>query len=212
MRNLLYVVGLFMMVLLIGACSGNKKYNTAQIKYDTIPATQITIAVEYYFEGDFTYLADAAVLKETSTGVNLPIAMDGIYLQAEQEYAKLNKQGKPVYAKFRGMLKQKENDEEGSENRLVLTQFIGFEPQEKISPDKLLTGSYHAPEETLNINADHTYKLTAKNGEVESGKWYLTMDEQVVFVSADRHTLMDIDYASGKLKMKNDSQIVFTRE
>lgn len=212
MRTLFYGMALLITSLLIGACGGDKKQDRSKIEYDTIPATQITIAVEYYFEGDFTYLADAAVLKETATGVNLPVVMDGVCQQVEQAYTELDKQGKPIYGRFRGILKQREKDEEGADNQLVLTQFIGFEPQKKMNPNELLTGTYRSPEETLFIRQDHTYKLTAKNGEGESGKWYLTTDKIVVFASGDRHTLMDIDYATGLLKTKDDSPVAFTKQ
>ena len=209
MKKLFYVI-LPIVVLMVSSCGQKKNEKSAQIQYDTIPATQITNAMEYYFEGNFSYLADAAVLKESSTGVNLPVVIDGAFLDAEKAYTDLKSGGKPVFGQFRGILKQKGAEEEGNDNQLFITQFIDFNPQAK-SGDKLLTGEYQAVDQALSLNSDHTYKLMAKDGETESGKWYLSAEDVLVFVSGDRHTLMNVDYDKKELRAKDDTPLVFKR-
>lgn len=194
---------------------GQKKGETGEGKvlYDTIPVTNIKITPEYYFVGEFSYMADAAILKEFATGQNIPIAMEELYPDAEKQYLDLKlSPGKPVNAEFRGYLKQKGKEEEGPEEQLVITQIISMNPETDLSSIKALTGKYSTSDQSLKINPNHTYKFKAKDGKLEQGKWFLIADNMIVFNSESRRTIMDLNYSDEKISTREKSPITFEKK
>lgn len=213
MKKIVYLVfSLFALSLI--SC-GQKKTETGDGKviYDTIPVTNIKITPEYYFAGGFSYMADAAVLNEFVTGQNIPVAMEGLYLNAEKQYSGLKlSPGKSVNTAFRGYLKQKAKDEEGPEEQLVITQIISMNPETVSSSVKVLTGEYFAPDQSLNINSDHTYELKSKSGKSEQGKWFLIADNMIVFNSENGRTIMNVDFLGKKISTRDDSPVIFEKK
>ncbi len=213
MKKLLFLLFPVTLIAMLSACNGQKKSDKATIEYDTIPATQITIAAEYYFEGDFSYMADAAVLKDAATGTNIPVAMREAFPKAEKEYLALDVKGAPVYARLKGFLAQKGKDEEGPEQQLVITDVISMSKDGKIPASKLLIGEYKNADQTLTISPDYTYKLVTIGGESETGKWNLANGDTMICVSGSNTTLVKMDSAKGELTIvDNDMPLVFKRK
>lgn len=214
MKNLIcFVFTLTVLASLIGCGQKKSETDAGKVIFDTVPVTNITITPEYYFSGDFTYLADAAVLKESATDANLPVAMAEVYPEAEKQYQMLEPTaGTPVYAEFRGYLKNKGVDEEGPDRQLVITQVITMEKKAKGQNNELITGTYVAPEQTLVVNPDHTYKLQAKDGESERGNWFLSTEDIIVFVTKDGHTIMNVNPAKKSFSTHDDIPVVFRKK
>lgn len=212
MKKLLFLLFPVALIAVLSACNGQKKSDKATIEYDTIPATQITIATEYYFEGDFSYMADAAVLKDAATGTGIPVAMREAFPKAEKEYLALDVKGAPVYARLRGFLAQKGKDEEGAERQLVITDVISMGKNGKASALRLLVGEYKNADQTLTISPDYTYKLVTVGGESETGKWNLANENTMICASGNNTTLIKIDYAKGGLTIVDDDMpLVFKK-
>lgn len=212
MKKLFLTIFPVMLIILFSACSGQKKTDKANIEYDTVPATQITIAAEYYFEGDFSYMADAAVLKDAATGVNVPVAMREAFPKAEKEYLVFDMKGAPVYACLKGYLAQKGKDEEGPDQQLVITDVVCMKKDAKAPTSKLIIGNYNTADQTLAIAPDYTYKLVTVGGETESGKWNLANEDTMICTSGNNTTLIKIDYAKGELTIVDeDMPLVFKK-
>lgn len=212
MKKLLLLIFPVMLIAMLSACNGQKKTDKAKIDYDTVPATQITIAAEYYFEGDFSYMADAAVLKDAATGTNIPVAMKEAFPKAEKEYLALDVKGAPVHACLKGYLAQKGEDEEGAAQQLVITDVVSMKKGAKAPVSKLIVGDYTTGEQKLMIAPDYTYKLVSKGGETESGKWNLANEDTMVCISGNNITLIKIDYAKGELTITDeDMGLVFKK-
>lgn len=212
MKKLLLTIFPVMLIALLSACNGQKKTDKAIIEYDTVPATQITIAAEYYFEGDFSYMADAAVLKDAATGINIPVAMREAFPKAEKEYLTFDMKGAPVYACLKGYLAQKGKDEEGPDRQLVITNVLSMKKNAKTSASRLIVGNYNTADQTLTIAPDYTYKLVSKGGEAESGKWNLANEDTMICASGNNTTLIKIDYAKGELIIADeDMPLVFKK-
>lgn len=193
---------------------GNKKNDKGDgvVVYDTIPVTNIKIAPEYFFSGEFIYMADAAVLKETATNTNIPVAMEEHYPEAEKMYTDLKPaQGQGIYSEFLGFLKQKGEDEEGPDNQLVITKVITMDKSKKASSG-LLTGTYSTADQNLVVNPDHTYVLSSTTGESEKGNWYLTIQDVIVFTAGNGHTIMDVNLPRKELKTRDDIPVVFKKK
>lgn len=214
MKRFFPLVVLLISALAISSCGQKKSENTGDgvVLYDTIPVTNIQIAPEYFFAGDFTYMADAAVLKETATGRNIPVAMVEKYPDAEKQYLGMGVEaGKPVYAEFRGFIKPKGADEEGPDKQLAISQVLKMEKAGKPSYGMLI-GSYSTADLVLKVNSDHTYSLLSKGGETEAGKWYLYDEDIIVFNAGNGHTIMDIRSSGNKLKTRDDIPVTFERD
>lgn len=212
MKKLSLLIFPVMLIAILSACGGQKKTDKAKIGYDTIPATQITIAAEYYFEGDFSCMADAAVLKDAATGKNIPIAMKEAFPKAEKEYLALDVKGASVYACFKGFLTQKDKDGEGAGCRLVITDVISMKKGAKASVTKLLIGNYSVADQRLSIAPDYTYQLKTMGGESETGKWNLANENTILFTSGNNTTLVKVDYAKGELSIVDeDMPLVFKK-
>jgi len=200
-------------ILIFSSCGNkNKETGSGEVIYDTLSVTNIKIAPEYFFAGDFTYMADAAVLNEAVTGTNIPVAMEEVYPEAEKQYKDNNpKAGEPVYAEFRGYLKEKGADEEGAAEKLVITQVVTIKKSGKPASVGLLTGEYKTTGKVLTLNPDHTYKLVSEGGKAESGKWFLSTDKVLALTLGERHTIMDVNHSTKELKTRDTTPVVFRK-
>lgn len=208
MKKFACLIGI-MVTLVLPSCNRKKGVEEGKVIYDTIPVTNIKITPEYYFAGDFTYMADAAVLKETVTGQHFPIVMAEAYPQAEKKYRELELSGKPVYTELRGYLQLKGKDEEGPARQLVITQLIKMGSVLE-SPMSLLNGKYAAENKKLFINPDHTYKLTSKDEKDMEGKWFLVTENALILNSGEDYVWMDIDWRNHTLSNRKDNSFVFS--
>ncbi|MCC8188285.1 MAG: hypothetical protein LIP08_12490 [Bacteroides sp.] len=149
--------------LFIGfSCQQNRQKTETSGQSDALTDEQ-NRAGEYFFDGMFTYRADAASLMESATGKRIPVAMRGMFREVEESYKDVSAgNGTPVYGQFRGSLVLKEEDEEGPSEQLLITELIRFD-KDRIS-DKLeeLTGNYQSSEQQLSLRPDHTYELRVK--------------------------------------------------
>ncbi len=208
MKTKLIVLGVFAIVLT--AC-GNRQKTEGKVIYDTVPHTQITIATEYYFAGEYMYMADAAVLKEEATGLILPIAMQEVFPEAVKQYkAAEPESGEYIYAVFHGYLTRKGADEEGPEDQLVLTYVVGFDKNQHNEAYKNLVNTYRMDNNVLVLASDHTFMHTRDN-RTYNGKWFLASDNQMVLMSDTANSLIDIDYEAGTLTTVEASPIVYRR-
>ena len=204
---------LILLVSFFGCGQKKADDNSGKVIYDTVPATNITITPEYFFVGDFTYMADAAVLKEWATGTNLPVAMMEVYPEAEKQYKALKTvDGEAVRAEFRGYLKSKGKDEEGAARQLVITQVVNMQKANGGVDVAPVIGEYVTPEQSLILNSDHTYTLNAKDGETEKGDWFLSTEEIVVFASKDGHTVMNLDPNKKSLSTRDEVPVMFKKK
>ena len=214
MKKVMY----FILSLLIGTSlfsCGQKKTESGDGKviYDTIPATEIKIVAEYFFSGGFSYMADAAVLKEIASGTNIPVAMAEAFPEAEKQYMELKPSpGEAIYGEFKGYMREKGADEEGPDQQLVITQVNVLDKTKKNNASGLLTGEYIASDQTLTVNPDHTYELTVRGGESEKGKWFLTSADMIVFSSANSgHTIMEIRSSGKEFVTRDDVPVTFKK-
>lgn len=213
MKKLLFLILPVALISMLSACGGQKKTDKASVEYDTIPATEITIATEYYFEGGFSYMADAAVLKDAATGVNIPVAMREAYSKAENQYLALKvKAGTPVNTCLKGYFAMKGKDEEGPARQLVITDVLSMGDDNKTLTSKLLIGNYIDSDQTLTLAPDYTYKLASKGGETEIGKWALANEKMMICTSGNNSTFINIDYAKGELTIDDeDAPLTFRK-
>ncbi|GEM_PF-6087580 len=202
-------VGLLAALLLVCSCQSNKS-KTENTDHSAALIDEQNRQGEYFFDGMFTYMADAASLQESATGIRIPVAIRGIFREVEESYKKISEgDGKPVYGQFMGTIVLKAEDEEGPNEQLLITEVIRFDKDR--STDKLeeLTGIYKSSEQQLTIHADHTYELRVRNGEAEKGRWFLLSEHSLIFISGENRTAMDINYAERTLRSKDDNPIVY---
>ena len=220
---------LFVPFLLL-SCTGNKQQaviNTETLSSDTVPSpTNI-----FYFNGDFTYYADAATLKDCVSGATLPIAMKGDYLKVEKKYKEMEpKPMEAINCGVMGYLIDKGADEEGPEKQLLITGLVGFDRTASCSPDKRITDDIYAvfrPNEehaktktSLTFDKDFTFLCTTyqlspvKLVSEFKGHWYRT-DTNLIVLLVDGNMLYQgtIDFANMNLILENDSDknVVFRR-
>ena len=129
------LIGLLFILPLLAACTGNKQSDgTAQTETftkDTIP----TGPNIFYFNGDFTYYADAATLKDCISGAILPVAMKGEYLKVEKKYQEMKpREAEAINCGVMGYLIPKETDEEGPDMQLLITGLVGFDRAVSCNP------------------------------------------------------------------------------
>ena len=214
MKHLTFLV--LVLVLFISFCGcGQQKSEKedGKIVYDTIPATLVTITPEYFFSGDFIYTTDVAILKERVTGINLPIALMEVFPEAKKQYQALKPvEGETVRAELRGYLQSQGKEGKDSVRRLVITQVITMDKAKSPAKNNLLTGTYESPEQSLLISPDHTYKLNAKDGESESGDWFLSTEDIIVFASKAGYTLMNLGSDKKSLQTRDETPVVFKKK
>lgn len=202
------------LTLLLGAC-GQKKGDKQEgvVLYDTLNVTNITIAPEYFFSGDFVYMADAAILKEVVSGASIPVSMTEHFLEAEKQYTALKlEMGTSAYAEFRGYLKEKGADEEGADKQLVITQVLTMDASKKSTPVTKLTGIYTAAGIQLYLNADHSYESSSLNGKDEKGKWFLADKTILTLTTPEGHRIMDVNYLMTELHERGGSRSVYRKK
>ncbi len=206
MRKWIYEVALSCAFLTMMSCSGHKQGENVHVEYDTLPATQITVAAECFLEGSFYCKADSAFLSERTTGLDWPISQDGVYGQVKVLYDSLKNIGQDMYGQFYGVFLPK-HPGVGGEPVLRLTQWLGLEKQGEA---RLLTGTYRAESRSLLLRPNHTFELLTGEWE-QDGKWYLTTSDVLVLSTDKKHFLLDVDEADGTLKMRGQEEIVYKR-
>lgn len=206
MRKWIIGAALSSAVLFTVSCSGNKQSEKVRIEYDTLPATQITVAAEYFLEGTFFCKADSAFLSERTTGLDWPVSRDGVYAQIKVLHDSLKRAGEDMYGRFYGVFLPKFPGV-GGELVLRLTQWLGLEKQPKSG---VLTGTYRTEDGSLLLRPDHTYLLFTGEREKE-GKWYLTTADVLVLSMDGKHSLLDVDEAGGLLKMRGGEKKIYKR-
>lgn len=213
------------------SCSGGGKQsgviNTETLTTDTIP----TAPNIFYFNGDFTYYADAATLKDCISGATLPIAMQGEYLKVEKKYKEMNPAPmEAINCSVMGYLIDKGADEEGPQKQLLITGLVGFDRTVSCNPEQRITDDIYAvfrPDEahaktktSLTFNEDFTFQCsTYQLSPIKlisdfKGHWYRT-DENLVVLLVDGNMLYQgtIDFKNMNLILENDSDknVVFRR-
>ncbi|MCD8261697.1 MAG: hypothetical protein LUD15_09580 [Bacteroides sp.] len=196
---------------MFASCGRKGNSKQGEVIYDTIPYTQITIAPEYYFDGEYMYMADTAVLLEEATGTRLPVAMREHSITAETNYRDLQPEaGEYVFARFYGYMADKHADEEGSAQQLVITHVIEIEKNKKADKNRNLTAVYNGEGESLSLLSDHTFGWK-KPGNQINGKWYLVSEDQLVLMSGTGNHLLDIDPEAGTLTTVSESPVTLKR-
>lgn len=218
------LVGLFLLLPLLAACTGNKQSgattDTETFTKDTIP----TGPNIFYFNGDFTYYADAATLKDCITGTVLPVAMKGEYLKVEKKYQEMKpKEMEAINCGVMGYLVPKEADEEGPDMQLLITGLVGFDRTVSCNPKNVITDAVYAtfhPDEkeaqtktSLTFDNDYTfqcitYQLSpSKFVSDYKGHWYRTAEDNIVLL-VNGEVLYEgtIDYSNMNLILQNDNE------
>lgn len=218
------LLGLFLLLPLLAACTGNKQSgataDTETFTKDTIP----TGPNIFYFNGDFTYYADAATLKDCITGAVLPVAMKGEYLKVEKKYREMKpKEMEAINCGVMGYLVPKEADEEGPDMQLLITGLVGFDRTVSCNPKNVITDAVYAtfhPDEkeaqtktSLTFDNDYTfqcitYQLSpAKFVSDYRGHWYRTAEDNIVLL-VNGEVLYEgtIDYSNMNLILQNDNE------
>ncbi len=218
------LVGLFLLLTLLAACTGNKQSgataDTETFTKDTIP----TGPNIFYFNGDFTYYADAATLKDCITGAVLPVAMKGEYLKVEKKYQEMKpKEMEAINCGVMGYLVPKEADEEGPDMQLLITGLVGFDRTVSCNPKNVITDAVYAtfhPDEkeaqtktSLTFDNDYTfqcitYQLSpSKFVSDYKGHWYRTAEDNIVLL-VNGEVLYEgtIDYSNMNLILQNDNE------
>ncbi len=192
------------------SCQQNRPKTETSEESDALVDEQ-NRAGEYFFDGMFTYLADAASLMESATGKHIPIAMRGIFREVEERYKDVSGgNGAPVYGQFMGSLVLKGEDEEGPNEQLLITELIRFDKDRTSDKLEELTGTYRSSEQQLILRPDHTYELRVKNGEAEKGRWFLQSEHSLICVSDPNRTVMDINYVDRSFRSRDDNPVVYT--
>ena len=210
------LIGLLFILPLLAACTGNKQSDeTAQTETftkDTIP----TGPNIFYFNGDFTYYADAATLKDCISGAILPVAMKGEYLKVEKKYQEM---------------KPKETDEEGPDMQLLITGLVGFDRAVSCNPENIITdavyATYHPDEKeaqtktSITFDNDYTFQCTTyqlspvKLVSDYKGHWFRTAKDNIVLL-VNGEVLYEgtIDYSNMNLILQNDDEkeVVFKKK
>lgn len=218
------LVGLFLLLPLLAACTGNKQSgataDTETFTKDTIP----TGPNIFYFNGDFTYYADAATLKDCITGAVLPVAMKGEYLKVEKKYQEMKpKEMEAINCGVMGYLVPKEADEEGPDMQLLITGLVGFDRTVSCNSKNVITDAVYAtfhPDEkeaqtktSLTFDNDYTfqcitYQLSpSKFVSDYKGHWYRTAEDNIVLL-VNGEVLYEgtIDYSNMNLILQNDNE------
>ena len=218
------LVGLFLLLPLLAACTGNKQSgataDTETFTKDTIP----TGPNIFYFNGDFTYYADAATLKDCITGAVLPVAMKGEYLKVEKKYQEMKpKEMEAINCGVMGYLVLKEADEESPDMQLLITGLVGFDRTVSCNPKNVITDAVYAtfhPDEkeaqtktSLTFDNDYTfqcitYQLSpSKFVSDYKGHWYRTAEDNIVLL-VNGEVLYEgtIDYSNMNLILQNDNE------
>lgn len=218
------LVGLFLLLPLLAACTGNKQSGATA---DTETFTKDTITTGpniFYFNGDFTYYADAATLKDCITGTVLPVAMKGEYLKVEKKYQEMKpKEMEAINCGVMGYLVPKEADEEGPDMQLLITGLVGFDRTVSCNPKNVITDAVYAtfhPDEkeaqtktSLTFDNDYTfqcitYQLSpSKFVSDYKGHWYRTAEDNIVLL-VNGEVLYEgtIDYSNMNLILQNDNE------
>ncbi|MCD8165065.1 MAG: hypothetical protein LUE93_02365 [Bacteroides sp.] len=202
---------LIISAVLLASCGGKGNSKQGEVIYDTIPYTEITIAPEYYFAGEYMYMADAAVLLEEATGTRLPVAMREHSITAETNYRELQPEaGEYVFARFHGYMADKQPDEEGPLQQLAITHVIEMEKNKKADSSRNLVAVYKGEGETLTLLSDHTFEWDQSGNQI-NGKWYLASEDQLVLMSGMGNHLLDIDPKAGTLTTVSGSPVTLKR-
>jgi heat shock protein HslJ len=86
-----------------------------------------------WMQGDFRYMADAAIFRDCVTGRSYPVAMEGEYLALERAYLAADKSGPgaPLFATFEGSLEPRPAMEgAGERTTVVVRRFVGVWPEQ----------------------------------------------------------------------------------
>ena len=228
-RNLswLFAVPVFFM-----ACTGNKQQamemaDAETISTDTLPSGRNI----FYFNGDFTYYADAATLKDCVSGSTLPIAMKGEYLKVEKKYKEMDPKPKEaINCGVMGYLINKGSNEEGAKKQLLITGLVGFDKSASCTPSQRITDDIYAvfrPNEeqaktktSLTFDKDFTFQcVTYQLSPVKllsefKGDWYRTDKNLIVLlVNGDVLYQGTIDFTNMNLILENDQEknVIFRR-
>lgn len=192
-------------------------------------STAADVNAEFYI-GEFSYLADAALFLDCTTGQKYSVLMQDAYLQTEQTYVALQPvNGAPVVCELKGYLKPKPEGEEGWGMQLVVTQLIGFDKDFTCIAGQQLPGLYACSEmqgETvekkhlLTLKGDYSWELTTQSvkEQVEVtvyGQWHLTSRANLVLVEAEgseAYLSGTVDYDRMTLIMERDKVKIFVRQ
>lgn len=226
------LIGLLFILPLLAACTGNKQSDeTAQTETftkDTIP----TGPNIFYFNGDFTYYADAATLKDCISGAILPVAMKGEYLKVEKKYQEMKpRETEAINCGVMGYLIPKETDEEGPDMQLLITGLVGFDRTVSCNPENIITdavyATYHPDEKesqtktSITFDNDYTFQCTTyqlspvKLVSDYKGHWFRTAKDNIVLL-VNGEVLYEgtIDYSNMNLILQNDDEkeVVFKKK
>lgn len=217
---------------ILNSCNGNKP-STPVVDNQTV--SQDTVAQarsQFYFNGDFTYYADAAIFKDCITGNSLPVAQTSEYLKLEKMYTDLKpEQQEAVNCAVMGYLITKNPSEEGPNLQLVVTGIISMEKNSNCNTANNITNCNYinySPNEkeaksktTLTFNKDYTFQCTTYQISPmqllnnNQGKWHRTdLDNIVLLVNGDILYEGVIDFSNMNLILQNDNQkeIIFKKE
>ncbi|MCD8030455.1 MAG: hypothetical protein LUF85_06455 [Bacteroides sp.] len=209
-RSCLLSIALLFTLFIGFSCQQNRQKTETSGQSDALTDEQ-NRAGEYFFDGMFTYLADAASLMESATGKRIPVAMRGMFREVEEKYKEVSQgNGVPVYGQFMGTLVLKGEDEEGPNEQLLITGLIRFDKDRTSDKLEELTGNYRSAEQQLSLRPDHTYELRVKNGETEKGRWFLQSEHSLICVSGPNRTVMDINYVEQSFRSRDDNPVVYT--
>lgn len=214
------------------ACSGNKQQqetaDTETLSADTIPPARNI----FYFNGDFTYYADAATLKDCVSGAVLPVAMKGEYRKVEKRYKDMNPNPmEAINCGVMGYLIEKGADEEGPAQQLLITGLVGFDRTVSCNPDRTITDGVYAfyrPDEktaktktSLTFNDDYTFQcITYQLSPVKlmnefRGQWFRTAEDNLVLLVNVDEVLYEgtIDFTNMSLILQNDyeKEVIFRK-
>ncbi len=219
----------FSLLLLLAVCVGcnGNKQNQAKPYSETLSTDTVatnTVNISYFFNGDFVYFADAANFTDCLTGKTFPVAMKDKYIDVEKQYKEMNPSEKEaINCSVMGYFTQKGADEEGENQQLVITSFLGFDRTVGCDPLKKITQNiyacFHPDDKTpvsktsITFNDDYTYQCsTYQLSPIEllsdyKGHWYRTSEDNIVLL-VDDNVLYEgvINFTNMNLELQNDNE------
>lgn len=160
---------------------------------------------DHYFSGEFTYMADAAVLRDCATGELVAVAMQDGFLELERAYLELGVESyQGVMCRVRGYIRDKEAGTEGHDKVLVVTSLIGFDRDAVCDSSAIICGDWELTKgavatNELSLNPDYTYSL----GNQVQGRWFLTAADSIAILDkSDKLGHGVLDYGDMSIKFK----------